>query len=441
MTKRNYFSMFACLLALSIVLSACGGGGAAETAKSSDNSSNTKSEGPAEKITVLLPKHEMDNQGFMEKKTRQFEKETGITVELINMSWDNVADKITVEMAANGDSLDVIEFDNSWVAKFVTNKWVTPLDSFITEDIKNGVLPALLDKFSFSGKVYGIPWNNDTRFFMYNKKKLDDAGIKNPPKTWEEVKTQSKILMDKGLVKYGYIDSYMQAQSGMNELTFMTYSFGGNYVDADGKVAISNNNAVKAAYEFMQNGLNKDKFIDPASISSNYETVSDVFLKGDTAFFLQAWPGVYQSANDPAKSKIVDQIAVAPNAIGVTADSGAILTLPEAMAIPENSKHKDAAWKYIKYMSTKEFDKEKAQQIGALPIWKDLFNDEELLKKYPYWKDFGSQSLKAKGLQDLLWYDQFSNIVQIESLKILLNKEDVAAGFKQIEEQSKQFNQ
>jgi len=437
MTKRNLFSMLGWLLTFSIVLSACGGGGTTETATSSASDGNTK----AEKITVLLPKHEMDNQGFMEKKTRQFEKETGISVELINMSWDNVADKITVDMSANGDSLDVIEFDNSWVAKFVTNKWVTPLDSYITEDIKNGILPGLLNKFSYKDKVYGIPWNNDTRFFMYNKKKLDEAGIKSPPKTWDEVKTQSKILMDKGLVKYGFIDSYMQAQSGMNEFTFMTYSFGGNFVNAEGKVAIANNKAVKSAYEYMQNGLNVDKFIDPASITSNYETVSDVFLKGDTAFFLQAWPGVYQTANDPAKSKIVDQIAVAPYAIGVNEESSAVLTLPEAMAIPENSKHKDAAWKYIKYMSSKEFDKEKAKEIGALPIWKDLFNDEELLKKYPYWKDFGSQSLKAKGLHDLLWYDQFSNLVQIESLKILLKKEDIAAGFKQIQDQSEQLSQ
>jgi multiple sugar transport system substrate-binding protein len=419
--------IFVCL-----VLSGCG----------NSSSSNTASGSPKEKqkITVLLPKHEMDNVGFMEKETRQFEKDSGIQVELINMSWDNVADKITVEMASNASSYDVIELDNSWVAKFATNKWITPLNDFVSSEIKEGVLPGLLDKFSYNGDLYGIPWNNDTRFFMYNKKKLDAAGISEPPKTWDEVKEQSKILMDKGLVKYGFIDSLMQAQSGMNELTFMTYSFGGNYIDESGQAKLTNNAPLIKAYEFLRKGLNEDKFIDPASITSNYETVADVFLKGDTAFFLQAWPGLYQTSNDPEKSKIVGEIAVAPYSPGVDESSSTVLTLPEAMAIPQNSKNKEAAWKYIEYMSSKEFDKKKAKEIGALPIWTDLFNDSELLAVYPYWKDFGKQSLKAKGLQDLLWYDQFSNVVQVESIKILLNKNSIEDGFKAIESNVAQFS-
>jgi len=65
------------------------------------------------KITVLLPKHEMDTIGFYETKTRQFEEETGIEVELINMGWDNVADRVTAEMTSGGSSYDVNEFDNS----------------------------------------------------------------------------------------------------------------------------------------------------------------------------------------------------------------------------------------------------------------------------------------------------------------------------------------
>mgnify|MGYP002540311547 FL=1 len=73
------------------------------------------------KITVLLPNHEMDTVGFMETETRKFEEETGIQVELINMSWENVADRVMTEMAAKGDSYDVIEFDNAWVPKFVAN--------------------------------------------------------------------------------------------------------------------------------------------------------------------------------------------------------------------------------------------------------------------------------------------------------------------------------
>jgi multiple sugar transport system substrate-binding protein len=417
----------------SMMLSACSttGNGSAEQAKGG----STK----GEKITVLLPKAEMDTIGFYEKETRQFEKDTGIKVELINMAWDSLADKITAEMTANGSSYDVIEFDNAWVAKFPTNNWIVPLDSYISEDMKKGILPGLLQKFSYQGKLYGIPWNNDTRFFMYNKKKLDDAGIKAPPKTWAELKEQSQILMQKGLVKYGFTDAYIQNQSGFDQMAYNIYSFGGDFFDKSGNPSLATNQAAKDAYNFIVNGLNKDKFIDPASLTASYETAGQTFVKGDTAFFIQGWPGLYQIANDPAQSKIVDQIAVAPYSVGVNDNSKAVLTLPEAMAITSTSKHKDASWQYIKYMSTKEFDKKRATAIGGLPIWTDMYKDADLLKLYPYWKDFGAQSEHARGLPDLTWFDEYANMVMVESQKMLMGQVSAEQGLKSIDEQAKQM--
>ena len=152
---------------MALVISGCGKSDSQTSQSTSETAKNAD-----HKITVLLPKHEMDNKGFMEKETREFESKSGIKVELINMSWDNVADRVTTEMASGGSSYDVIEFDNSWVSKFVTNDWVTSIDDYVTAEMKEGILPGLLSKFSYKEKLYGIPWNNDTRFFMYNKKKL-----------------------------------------------------------------------------------------------------------------------------------------------------------------------------------------------------------------------------------------------------------------------------
>lgn len=140
-------------------------------------------------------------------------------------------------------------------------------------------------------------------------------------------------------------------------------------------------------------------------------------------------------ADDPSVSTIKGQIEVAPYALGADENSAKVLTLPEAYAIPQTSQNKKEAWEYIKFMSSKDFDKEKGQEIGALPIWMDNFSDADLLKMYPYWENFGKQSQNAKGLQDILWYDEMSNIVQVESLKILMNKTSVDDGLKSMDEQ------
>ncbi|WP_195283103.1 ABC transporter substrate-binding protein [Harryflintia acetispora] len=448
--KKRILSILlaACMLASASSLTACSSKSGTPAASGEPKTPASEAGGEAapeassegaSKITVLMPKHEMDNIGFMEKETRGYESESGNQVELINMSWENVADRITTEMAAGGGSYDVIEFDNSWVPKFVTNNWIIPLDDYVTDEMKTGMLPGLIDKFSYDGKLYGITWNNDTRFFMYNKAKLEQAGFSEPPKTWEELKEQTKVMQEKGLTKFGYSDSYMQAQSCVNEMFFVVYSFGGDFFDSEGNLTITTDPGVKAAYEFVANGLNTDKIVDPGSMTSDYETVANIFNMGDTAFCVQAWPGIYQSSNDESTSKVVGEIDVADYSVSGDGQTQAVLTLPEAMAIPKASKNYDAAWDYIKYMSSKEFDKRKAEEIGALPIWSELFNDPDLLAKYPHWSGFGKQAANSKGLPSLLWYDEFANVVLVESQKILLGQVSVDDGLKEMEEQCKKI--
>ena len=415
----------AVVLSLTMALTACAGSMTIH-AEETDLSES--------KITVLMPKHEMDTIGFYEMKTREFEEETGIQVELINMGWDNVAERVTAEMTSGGSSYDVIEFDNSWVAKFGYNDWLEPLDDYITDEMKEGIVPALLEKFTYDGKLYGICWNNDTRFLMYNKAMLDEAGITEPARTYDELIEQTKQLQEAGICEYGYIDSYMQAQSGFNEFCQLVYSFGGNFLDEEGNPIMAEDPGVRAAYEYLVQAYN-DGIYDPSALMADYDTVANVFYSGTTAYMLQAWAGIYASSNDESISTIPGQVEVADYSISADGETQAVLTLPEAMAIPKTSQNKEAAWKYIQFMSSIDFDKEKAEAIGALPIWTDLYSDAELLEMYPYWEQFGKQSAFAKGEPDILWFDEFSNIVQVETQNIILGNATVEEGLAAMQEQ------
>lgn len=392
------------------------------------------SEAEGEKITVILPRHELDTIGFYEEKTRAFEEETGIEVELILMSWDQVADRLTADLAAGGGTYDVIELDNAWVEKFVNNKWIAPLDDYVTDEIKEGVIPGLLNKFSSGGELYGIAWNNDTRFYMYNAAKLKEAGIDKAPETWDEAVEDYQTLYDAGLVNSAYIDCYNQEWAGANELIFFTSSFGGKLISDEGLPVMGTDEKTKAAYEFLVEGINNG-FIDPSSLTSSQETTNDVFCMGDTFLFLQAWPSVYASANNEETSNIVGEIEVADNVIHAEGEEGIILTLPEAMAITSTSEHKEAAWKYIEYMSSRDTEKEKCLALGALPIWTDLLTDPELLNLFPYWENFSNQIDKATGLPSVLWYDEFVEVLTVESQRILLGEVSVEEGLASMQEQ------
>jgi len=386
-----------------------------------------------EAITVIMPRHEMDIKGVWERQTREFEEKSGIKVELIQMAWERVADKIVTEMASGGSAFDVIEFDNVWPAKFLSAGWLISLNEFIDPATVDKILPGLVSTFSKDGHLYGMTWNNDTRFFMYNNEKLKNAGIAVPPKTWTEFTEQTKKLQTANLTKYGYAGAWEQSQTLTNEHAFFSYSFGSTLFTEDGKPTFTEQPAIDAL-TFMVEAINTEKTVDPASVTMNYEAVANVFYSGDTAFFLQAWPGVYAYSNDPSVSKIVGEIEVAEWIPAAREEFQATLTLPEALAIPATSQHKEAAWKYIEYMTSPEREKERALEIGTLPTWKDLFTDPDLLAQYPYWKYFGEQALYAKGHPKLTWFDEWAVNEQIEVQNALMGKKTPEQALKDLYE-------
>ena len=351
-------------------------------------------------ITVIMPRHEMDLIGIWEAQTKAFEEETGINVEFIQMSWDEVQTKVMTDMAAGGSSYDVIEFDNGWIAKFSSADWLEPLNEYGSDEYFNSLVPGLLKTFTVKDQILGVPWNNDTRFFFYNKAMLEKAGITEAPKTWEDVLTDSKLLQDKNITKYPVAEYWNQEWALANSIAFYLYSFNTSYFDEMGNITINQPQGIKAL-TFMNDMLNKYEIADPSSITLSQEAAADLFYRGSSAFFFQGPPSTFNYSNDDTKSNVVGDVEVA-QWLPSENSTFTTLTLPEAFAIPKGSQNKDLAWKYISYMISVNNDKDRAMQIGSLPLFSSEYEDPELLSAYPYWEDFGKQSANSKALVFLL---------------------------------------
>ncbi len=380
----------------------------------------------AQQITVIMPRHEMDLKGVWERQAREFEKASGIKVEFIQMSWDEVQTKVMTDLAAGAGSYDVIEFDNGWVAKFAAADWVEPLDAYAGKGYIDSLLPGLVKTFTVKGKTLGVVWNNDTRFFFYNEAMLAKAGIKSPPTTWAEVVAQSKALKKAGVSEFPIAEYWNQEWALANSIAYYLYSYGANYFNDKGEITIARPEAV-AALQFMADSILKDKIVNPSSVTLSQEAAADLFYRGSSAFFFQGFPSTYSYTNDPKTSKVVGQIRVASWLPAKTAALQTTLTLPEAFAIPRTSKNKQAAWKFIQYMISKEKDKERAVEIGSLPLFKDLYADPQLLKLYPYWNEFGKQAAVARALPLVNWYDELVNKAIVAAQRMLLGSETAQA--------------
>ena len=434
---RKIFAIVFCFV---LVLSAC----AVPAATPAVETKPTEAAQPvapavSSSITVIFPKHEADIKGAYEARIREFEKESGITVNLIQSDWDSVANRVTPELATKGSAYDVVEYDNGWIAQWCGAGWTEPLDAYLPADYAKDMIPGLVNLFSCpDGKVHGVVWNNDTRFFYYNAAKLEQAGFAQAPATWDELVVQSKESVSKGAAKFGMAPSWNQEWSLGNEFHFWTYAFGGNLVDDKGCVLLDKDPNTLKAVQFMMDVL-KDGTADPAGLTYNQAASQDIFLKGDSLFLPQGIAGLFSYVKDPAISKVQDQIKT--GLVPATASgTSAALTLPEAYAIPIGSKNKEAAAKFIVYMTSKETNKYLAEQIGVLPIWTDLFADPDLTTLYPYWADFQAQLSTARGLSKITWYSDFVDLTNAELHKALAGGQTAQEALDNMAKQLEKFN-
>jgi ABC-type glycerol-3-phosphate transport system substrate-binding protein len=116
--------------------------------------------------------------------------------------------------------------------------------------------------FTDGGKVYGIPTKNYSMGLVYNKNLFQQAGldVKNPPKTWAEVREAAKKISALGNGIAGYSE-YSAGNTGGWHFTAELYSLGGQMVTEDGKKADFNNAQGKQVLQTLKDMRFTDKSV------------------------------------------------------------------------------------------------------------------------------------------------------------------------------------
>ncbi len=159
-----------------------------------------------------------------------------------------------------------------------------------------------------TASVYGMPWILDTKYLFYNKEILEKAGIKTPPKTWDELAEQAKIIKDKGLLATPIAWSWSQAEAAICDYTTLVSAYGGSFLK-DGKPAFQTGRRSRCAELHGRQ-------LQIRSHQSEFQGIPrrgrpPVFQNGEAAFALN-WTYMYNLANDPKDSKVAGKVGVVP---------------------------------------------------------------------------------------------------------------------------------
>jgi multiple sugar transport system substrate-binding protein len=329
----------------------------------------------AETLNALFMAQAAYSDTDVKSMTAAFEKANpGVTVNLEFVPYEALYDKIVASKAAGGAGYDVVLYDVIWPAAFAQNGVLVDVTDRLKDLDRSKVFDGAWATVNYDGKTYGMPWILDTKYLFYNTEMLQKAGIAEPPKTWDELAKDAKIIKDKGLVQYPIVWSWSQAEAVICDYVTIAAAYQGKFYE-DGKPVFDKGGSLDAL-KYMVQTL-KDGISNPNSKEYLEEDVRKVFSAGDAAFALN-WTYMYGKTGDQAESKVVGKVGVvpAPGVEGKTTASAVNGSM--ALGITAGSSKADLAWKYIAFLTSQPVQNQYAQL--SLPIWKSSYTDPAVTK-------------------------------------------------------------
>lgn len=327
MKKR--FLAIAMLTAFIIVLTGCGNTEGKKQAKN----------GKGSEITLMIPEWGVPSDEMLD----EFNKETGIKVNVETVAWDDIRNKVAV--AANGKkaAADVMEVDWSWTGEFASEGWLEPI-TLSEEDMKD--IPSI-SSFIVDDKVLAVPYSNDFRIGYYNKDIYEKAGLKEP-NTWNEVADQMKVIKDKGLLENPYTLPLSAGEGTTTAVIWMTFLRDGKVFNDDNTL---NKENVMRTLEFM-NSMIKEGLINPVNTTIKDQDTYRQLTGGEAAFMVGPTSYVAR-VNDEKESKVVGEVMpiVPPGADGKAKQT---MALVEGLGVNKYSENKEAAETFVKWYTSKD---------------------------------------------------------------------------------------
>lgn len=172
-----------------------------------------------------------------------------------HMSTEEMREKLMVAYAG-GAAPEVVKFDRFAVSEWAHKGIFKPIDNLIARDgiRASDYYPAAWNELNFEGRMYGLPWDMDVRGYIYNKTVFAEAGIAQPPATWEEAENLAKRLdrcIDGIWSRAGFV-----AREGNWFFYGWLLTAGGNLLDSTNrKIAWDSSEGRKAAAFLQENTL------------------------------------------------------------------------------------------------------------------------------------------------------------------------------------------
>lgn len=354
-----------------------------------------------------------------------------VSIEVVH--WSKIVPMLITAVDA-GNAPDIALIHSSRMTMAIDAGSVISLDKYAAglpdKEKADFLLP--FDQFLEKGHLYSLPIEHRVEsILMYREDVLAKAGFKEPPKTWDQLVEIGKKITTPDRWAFVWPLSRKDSAANVKILQALYWSKGGRFFDDTGHAAVNSKVGIGIAEKFKALA-NKHKIMPATAVG--VEEGRTMMKSGATAMYVD---GTQVFTSIAAGAGIGRNLGSAPLP-RLDGDSSAPLAIVagQTLAVSSNSKHPDAAWKFIAHMVSPEAQALSGKVGGNLPIRASAYNDPwfktEDARELVAWRDYIKAGARANETHELSDYMNDSLALAYE--QILSGRASVKAALDQAAE-------
>ncbi len=308
--------------------------------------SDSENTSPAAQVTTITYWGLWEDSQILKEVIADFEKKNpSIKIDYRKQSHRDYRERLQ-QAILSGNGPDIFRYHVDWVPMLSTDLSTMPSSIMTAAEYKQIFYPTAYNNLQVGGQIVGIPLMYDGLGLFYNKEMLKTANIE-VPNTWAELRTAANKLTVPANVserQNGNITRAGLAIGNAGNVDHFSDILALLIIQNGGNPAVADSQYVKDALTFYTNFIKQDKVWSDRLANS-----TTAFARGDVAMiFAPSW-----RAHDIKNLNPNLDFAVA-RVPQLDSEKPAAWATFWAEGVSSKSKNKDAAWSFLKYLSTPE---------------------------------------------------------------------------------------
>jgi len=366
---------------------------------------------------------------FAEQTALYCELHPNIEFEAIPLDLHKLHGELFEKDGLRSGTWDIGFLSTDWIAEAVDDGVIEELTPYLQRkpvaDWPQGWARSIVEPLVFGDKLYTLPWHDGPECLIYRRDLFKDpreqAAFRNqygydlkPPATWRQFTDIAHFFTRPAENLYGTLfAAFPDGHNTLYDFALQLWSRGGEFEDEKGNAILDTPEAV-AALDFYRNTIRDASMCYPGGEQFDSTRSGDVFLSGAIAMMVN-WFGFAARCDRPG-SPLRGKVAIAP----IPSDEGkpASLSVFWTLGIGTGSKHKQAAYDFLHFLTQPELDLGILKH-GTVGVRLSTWRNAEVQQQIPAYGKIEEISLGARKLprsKNLPAFAEILNDVAVEAL-------------------------